>query len=93
MEALKARIPSDQIYWTYNLIIRDPNSDEVLKEGLPAVGHDLSTMLLHIDDQLEEWLSTCQGAWEINDREGKEHPHVLFDRKEDYVRYCFEWIK
>jgi hypothetical protein len=93
MEVLKARVPYDQIYWTFTLTVRTCDSDEVIKEGLPIVEHNYESMILHINEQLEEWLSVCQGAWDIRSSDYKHQTYVYFEREEDYVRYCFDWIK
>jgi hypothetical protein len=95
MFKLGAKVPNDQIYRTFEMIIREPNSDEVLKEGSPVVEHNPDSMLLHINDQLAQWLSTCQGAWDIRDirsADSKDQTYVYFNREEDYVRYCLHWI-
>lgn len=81
MAALTARIPNDQIFWTATMRLASDWKVE-------PVG-DLEA---HLREPLMVWLATCHGSWTIS-RDPDLGDHVLdFEREEDRVRYCMEWL-
>jgi hypothetical protein len=88
METLKARVPDDQISWTYTMLLHDS------EDGGPArIEQSSEPEETNLGSRLVEWLETCQGSWEIRSEEGKVRSYVHFESEEDYVRYCFDWIR
>jgi hypothetical protein len=91
MESLRAKIVDAQVWWSLVAVVRKPDDDEVVNQGKPLVEMDTAPMETHINERLQSWLDTCEGRWEIITHIDR-GAEVEFERDEDYVRYCFDWL-
>lgn len=88
MEKLRAKIAKDQLFFTTYIVVRKPDDPEVLIEGKPIAEMSSEPMKPCVQEELQHWLSGCAGMWQII----HETWQIEFEREEDYVRYCFDWL-
>jgi hypothetical protein len=88
MESLRARIPDAQMWYTTTMIVRKSSDPEVISGEYPLIEHSKEPMEMGFEQSLKDWLKTCSGGWDIV----PDSWQIEFEREEDYVRYCFDWL-
>ena len=88
MERLRARVPDMQMLGITTMIVRKSSDPVVISNECPLVETSKDPMEMHLNNMMRDWLKTCSGGWDIV----PDSWQIEFEREEDYVRYCFDWL-
>lgn len=88
MERLRARVPDAQMWGTTTVMVRKPSDPEVISGEYPLIETSKEPMVMGFQQSFKDWLNTCSGGWDIV----QDSWQIEFEREEDYVRYCFDWL-